>query len=116
MPDPTPRPEAEAAPPPGGAALLFIVSQAHDIDGLCVLLSPGAADGAAPPGCALRLRRPDGVAFVLTTVGKSVPHRPEPHAGRRAYPIQVQALLPASEIPEGTEVWRIDAPSAPSAG
>jgi hypothetical protein len=50
------------------------------------------------------------VAFVLTTVGKLVPHRIEPHAGRRAYPLQVQPVLPAAEIPEGTEVWLLDAP------
>lgn len=97
-------------PAPGQPSLLFVVKHAQDVDGLCVLLSPGVEEGAAPAGCALRLRRPDGVAFVLTTVGKLVPHRAEPHAGRRAYPLQVQPVLPAAEIPAGTEVWLLDTP------
>lgn len=92
------------------SGLLFVVRRSVDIDGPAVLLLPGPVEGDSPPsGTALRLKRPDGAAFVLTALGKSVPSRVEPHAGVRAYPMQVQGSLPASEIPPGTEVWLVDA-------
>ena len=90
--------------------LLFVVRRSVDIDGPAVLLLPGPVEGEAPPqGAALRLKRPDGSALVMLAMGKSVPSRTEPHAGLRAYPMKVQGLLPAAEIPPGTEVWLVDA-------
>ena len=95
-----------AARAPG---LLFDDRRPVDIEDERGLLYPGPIDGDGPPqGTALRLKRPDGAAFVLVSQGKSVPSRGEPHEGVRTYPLQVHGGLPASEIPSGTEVWLVD--------
>ncbi len=91
--------------------LLFIVRRTESLVGRRggVVLTPGLPPGEElARGEALRLRRPDGTALVVTTSGRSFPARREPHAGRRDTPIQLGATVVADDIPRGTQVWRMD--------
>ncbi len=88
---------------------LFTVRQAVPLRGDGLLLSPGLPDGVGlAPGEALRLRRPDGSALVVVTGGKCIPSRREPHQGARTYPVEVRSSVIPADVPNGTEVWRMD--------
>ena len=91
--------------------LLFTVRVAQDLSGAGVVLVPGLPDGhRLDPGEAVRLRRPDGSALVVTTGGVTIPARREPHMGARSYPLKVTSDITASDVPKGTQVWRMGSP------
>jgi hypothetical protein len=102
-------------PPLPAAAPLFVLDHALPVGDDGVVLLPGLLlHQPLARGEALRLRLPDGSTVVVVTGGRSFPVRDPRDEGPVRCRVVVPRALSPSDLPRGTEVWRMDAPGAPA--